>query len=220
MRLAASNGKQYSFILFSFETDFTGRVKAGPQIETWQRRSAAAFTPVGCLRGWLTQLGHSLPALRQAGLVLGVGYDAYVRRIVFPLEGNLYGRSLSAEAPPHRFLPTSASRAATESPELLAARRPGRCRRFAAVRSTCHRDVPPFAAKRRSEASSRPTRQSTHQDSRGNTQAQPRRIAGRDWPYKATTRPGGPRHFPLTPSFCPVQEQRLADHTESWSKNR
>jgi hypothetical protein len=34
-----------SGILFSFETDFTGRVKAGPQIETWQRRSVAAFTP-------------------------------------------------------------------------------------------------------------------------------------------------------------------------------
>jgi hypothetical protein len=34
-----------SGILFSFETDFTGRVKAGPQIETWQGRSAAAFTP-------------------------------------------------------------------------------------------------------------------------------------------------------------------------------
>src|SRR3989475_9714787 len=27
------------------------------------------------------------------------------RRIVFPLEGNLYGRSLSVTAPPHRFLP-------------------------------------------------------------------------------------------------------------------
>jgi hypothetical protein len=34
-----------SSILFSFETDFAGRVKAGPQIETWQGRSAAAFTP-------------------------------------------------------------------------------------------------------------------------------------------------------------------------------
>jgi hypothetical protein len=34
-----------SSILFSFETDFTGRVKAGPQIEAWQGRSAAAFTP-------------------------------------------------------------------------------------------------------------------------------------------------------------------------------
>jgi hypothetical protein len=34
-----------SSILFPFETDFTGRVKAGPQIETWQGRSAAAFTP-------------------------------------------------------------------------------------------------------------------------------------------------------------------------------
>ena len=63
------------------------------------------YAPGGCLRGWLTQLGHSLPTLRQAGLVTDVGYDAYVRRIVFPLEGNLYGRSLSAAAPPHRFLP-------------------------------------------------------------------------------------------------------------------
>jgi DNA primase len=34
-----------------------------------------------------------------------VGYDAYTHRIVFPLEGNLYGRSISASAPPHRFLP-------------------------------------------------------------------------------------------------------------------
>jgi len=28
----------------AFEIDFTGTVKAGHQIETWQRRSAAAFT--------------------------------------------------------------------------------------------------------------------------------------------------------------------------------
>src|ERR1019366_7198085 len=48
------------------------------------------YAPGGCLRGWLTQLGHPLPALREAGLVTGVGYDSYVRRIVFPLEGNLY----------------------------------------------------------------------------------------------------------------------------------
>ena len=34
-----------SSILLSFETDFTRRVKAAPQIETWQGRSAAAFTP-------------------------------------------------------------------------------------------------------------------------------------------------------------------------------
>jgi DNA primase len=63
------------------------------------------YAPGGCLRGWLMQLGYPLEALRQAGLVTGAGYDAYVRRIVFPLEGNLYGRSLSASAPPHRFLP-------------------------------------------------------------------------------------------------------------------
>src|SRR6059058_4924981 len=63
------------------------------------------YAPGGCLRRWLTQLGYPLHALRQAGLVTAVGYDAYVHRIVFPLEGNLYGRSLSATAPPHRFLP-------------------------------------------------------------------------------------------------------------------
>src|SRR5258708_24891277 len=63
------------------------------------------YAPGGCLRGWLTQLGYPLEGLRQAGLVTGAGYDAYMRRIVFPLEGNLYGRSLSASAPPHRVLP-------------------------------------------------------------------------------------------------------------------
>jgi DNA primase len=59
----------------------------------------------GCLRRWLTQLGYPFPALRQAGLVTAAGYDAYIHRIVFPLDGNVYGRSLFATAPPHRFLP-------------------------------------------------------------------------------------------------------------------
>jgi DNA primase len=63
------------------------------------------YAPGGCLRGWLTQLGYSLQALRESGLVTAMGYDAYMRRIVFPLEENLYGRSLSTTAPPHRFLP-------------------------------------------------------------------------------------------------------------------
>jgi DNA primase len=63
------------------------------------------YAPGGCLRGWLTQLGYPLHALHQAGLVTTAGYDAYKHRIVFPLEGNLYGRSISATAPPHRFLP-------------------------------------------------------------------------------------------------------------------
>jgi len=63
------------------------------------------YAPGGCLRAWLTQLGYSLQALRESGLVTALGYDAYLRRIVFPLEENLYGRSLSTSAPPHRFLP-------------------------------------------------------------------------------------------------------------------
>jgi DNA primase len=65
------------------------------------------YAPGGCLRGWLTQLGYSRLALREAGLVTTAGYDTYMHRVVFPLEGNLYGRSLSATAPPHRFLPGS-----------------------------------------------------------------------------------------------------------------
>jgi DNA primase len=63
------------------------------------------YAPGGCLRGWLTQLGYPVEVLRQAGLVTAAGYDTYRHRVVFPLEGNLYGRSLSAAAPPHRFLP-------------------------------------------------------------------------------------------------------------------
>jgi DNA primase len=63
------------------------------------------YAPGGCLRGWLTQFGYPLPVLREAGLVTGAGYDAYIHRIVFPLEAKLYGRSLSLAAPPHRFLP-------------------------------------------------------------------------------------------------------------------
>jgi DNA primase len=63
------------------------------------------YAPGGCLRGWLTQLGYPVQALRQAGLVAASGYDTYRHRVVFPLEGNLYGRSLSAAAPAHRFLP-------------------------------------------------------------------------------------------------------------------
>ena len=63
------------------------------------------YAPGGCLRGWLSQLGYSLPDLRQAGLVTSGGYDTYVHRVVFPLEDNLYGRSLSDSAPAHRFLP-------------------------------------------------------------------------------------------------------------------
>jgi len=65
------------------------------------------YAPGSCLRGWLMELGYPLEALRQAGLVTAAGYDAYTRRIVFPLKGNLYGRSLSASAPPHRFLPAA-----------------------------------------------------------------------------------------------------------------
>jgi DNA primase len=63
------------------------------------------YAPGGCLRGWLAHLGYPPDTLRQSGLITAAGYDAYIHRIVFPLDGNLYGRSISASAPPHRLLP-------------------------------------------------------------------------------------------------------------------
>jgi DNA primase len=62
------------------------------------------YAPGGCLRGWLMQLGYPLSGLCQASLVNADGYDTFARRIVFPLEGSLYGRSIG-NAAPHRFLP-------------------------------------------------------------------------------------------------------------------
>lgn len=62
------------------------------------------YAPGGCLRAWLLQLGYPISVLRQTGLVGATGYDAFSHRIVFPLEGNLYGRSIG-NAAPHRFLP-------------------------------------------------------------------------------------------------------------------
>ena len=73
-----------------------------PEIIEYMR---IGYAPGRCLLAWLNQLGYALPALQQAGLVNDQGYDTYSHRIVFPLEGNLYGRSVSDSAPPHRFLP-------------------------------------------------------------------------------------------------------------------
>lgn len=64
------------------------------------------YAPGRCLRRWLMTLGYTLADLQQSGLVNAEGYDTYSHRIVFPLEGNLYGRSTGA-AVPHRFLPGS-----------------------------------------------------------------------------------------------------------------
>jgi hypothetical protein len=49
------------------------------------------YAPGRCLRAWLISLGYPLESLQQAGLVNAEGYDTYSHRIVFPLEGNLYG---------------------------------------------------------------------------------------------------------------------------------
>jgi DNA primase len=59
-----------------------------------------------CLRHWLTALGYSLCALQQTGLVNADGHDTFSHRVVFPLESNLYGRSIG-KAAAHRFLPSA-----------------------------------------------------------------------------------------------------------------
>jgi DNA primase len=64
------------------------------------------YAPGRCLRASLMMLGYSLDHLQQTGLVNVEGQDTFNRRIVFPLEGNLYGRSIGGAAP-HRFLPGS-----------------------------------------------------------------------------------------------------------------
>ena len=48
--------------------------------------------------------GYSLGELQQAALVSGAGLDTFSHRIVFPLQANLYGRSIG-NAAAHRFLP-------------------------------------------------------------------------------------------------------------------
>lgn len=67
-------------------------------------RMRIGYAPGRCLRAWLMSLGYGLPDLQQAGVVTRAGFDALAHRIVFPLEANLYGRSLGP-AYPHRFLP-------------------------------------------------------------------------------------------------------------------
>jgi DNA primase len=61
------------------------------------------YAPGRCLRSWLMSLGYSLRDLQQAGVVTAGGLDTFARRIVFPLDASLYGRSIGS-ADPHRFL--------------------------------------------------------------------------------------------------------------------
>jgi len=62
------------------------------------------YAPGRCLRSWLMSLGYPLSYLHQAGVVTPEGFDTFAHRIVFPLECNLYGRSIG-QAAPHKFLP-------------------------------------------------------------------------------------------------------------------
>jgi DNA primase len=69
-------------------------------------RMRIGYAPGRCLRAWLGSLGYPADYLRDTGLLTPVGTDSFCHRVVFPLEGNLYGRSIR-QAAPHRFLPQS-----------------------------------------------------------------------------------------------------------------
>jgi DNA primase len=62
------------------------------------------YAPGRCLRAWLMSLGYPPQYLQQAGVVTPEGFDTLTHRIVFPLDSNLYGRSIG-KATPHQFLP-------------------------------------------------------------------------------------------------------------------
>jgi DNA primase len=62
------------------------------------------YAPGRCLRHWLNTLGYSTSELQQAGLLNASGMDTFSHRVVFPLQTNLYGRSI-VNAAAHRFLP-------------------------------------------------------------------------------------------------------------------
>jgi hypothetical protein len=57
------------------------------------------YAPGRCLRAWLMSMGHTLRDLQQAGVVTLEGFDAFAHRIVFPLDANLYGRSIGNASP-------------------------------------------------------------------------------------------------------------------------
>src|SRR6516225_9914536 len=57
------------------------------------------YAPGRCLRHWLISLGYSITEIQQAGLVNAAGLDTFSHRVVFPLEANLYGRSIGHAAP-------------------------------------------------------------------------------------------------------------------------
>ncbi len=87
------------------EAGFFSGALGGPRGGCWRSGGGPAPLAGAGEMGGGMQLGYPLQTLRQTGLVTACGYDTYTHRVAFPLEGNLYGRSLSAEAPPHRFLP-------------------------------------------------------------------------------------------------------------------
>jgi len=87
------------------------------------------YAPGGSLRRHLLARGYSFHLLRRIGLLNVQGHDAFYRRVVFPCRQdrrvvNLYGRSIVASAPPHRFLPGSkgglyAWEQVRQSPEVI-----------------------------------------------------------------------------------------------------
>jgi DNA primase len=63
------------------------------------------YAPGACLAAHLRDLGYAPDQLRQSGLIHAEGRDTLYRRIVFPHDDTLYGRSIDTHSrAPHRFL--------------------------------------------------------------------------------------------------------------------
>lgn len=68
-------------------------------------RMQIGYAPGGCLRAHLESRGYARQEIRDSGLLDARGRDRYYRCLTFPLDANLYGRSIDGGAPRHRFLP-------------------------------------------------------------------------------------------------------------------
>jgi DNA primase catalytic core len=68
-------------------------------------RMRIGYAPGGCLRAHLESCGYARQEVRDSGLLDVRGRDRFYRCLTFPLDTNLYGRSIDGGAPRHCFLP-------------------------------------------------------------------------------------------------------------------
>lgn len=69
-------------------------------------RMRIGYAPGGCLRAHLESCGYAQREIHDSGLLDAHGRDRFYQCLTFPLDTNLYGRSIAGGAPRHRFLPS------------------------------------------------------------------------------------------------------------------